>query len=80
MDGAPAGDWSIAEGAPTIAAIVGRSGGNLLGVRVGEQVQSATLIEGKAGALGLTALTIGPNAWAVWREGSDRIESCPFPR
>jgi hypothetical protein len=80
VNGALPSDWSLAEGAPAVAALVARSATTLLGVRIGEQVRSTILVQDASGCLGPTAILIGANAWAVWREGTDRIESRPFRR
>lgn len=77
--GVPAGDWSMAEGAPAQAAIIGRNAANILGVRFKESPQGVSLTDARPAAMGPTAIVIGARAWAVWREGTASLESQPFP-
>lgn len=77
--GAQAGAWSMAEGAPPLGAIVGRHGASILGVRFKEPPQGARLADARPAAVSPMAIVIGVQAWAVWREGTASLESQPFP-
>lgn len=82
IDGAPPSDWSLAEGAPAVSAIVVHSGTNILGLRYNETdiKQGKVLAQDIPSPNGLSAIVIGNTAWAVWLEGTQKIESIPFPR
>jgi hypothetical protein len=77
--GATPTGWALADGAPPVTVMAAWLGRRLLGLKIAASSTGGVLLDGIEGAAGLSVITIGPNAFAVWRTAEGGIESLPFP-
>lgn len=80
VDGAAPTGWSLAEGAPAPALLGAVSGDAILGLRVGNETEGVVLARDLKEVADLTAIAIGPQGWAVWRDEAGMMRQAAFPR
>lgn len=79
-EGAPPGQWALAEGAPRPAHLAATIGDAVLGLRFGDEIEGMTLTRDARGARGLATILVVDQAWAIWRDPQGQLRQQAFPR